>query len=313
MLARWRSFWRALGRRSSFEREMDEELQSHMENRIEHYLRGGLPRKEAVRRARIEFGSVQAYKDQCREARGIHLIDDLRMDLRFAIRGLRKNWLLSGAVILTLTLGIGINTGVFTLINAIVFRPRVDHDPDSFLRLIPAYSAGERSGPLGIRGAATLPDYLALRGARSLRELAAWYDTRERLGENPAPVRALMASCNFFSVFTLDRPRLGRVLQEEDCSTGRAVIVISSELWQSRFAADPQIVGKVVHAGGIPVTIIGVTPSPFAGRWNNADTWFPYTLQPRLHPEINLLEARDTPWLVLAGRLRHGFTRGDPR
>src|SRR5438094_687060 len=116
---------RALLRRASFEQEMDDELREHLEHRIRHFLRAGLPHDEAVRRSRLEFGSIEAYKDRCRQARGIRLIDDLRADLRFALRSLRKSALLSAAIVLTLTLGIGINTGVFTLINAVAFRPRV--------------------------------------------------------------------------------------------------------------------------------------------------------------------------------------------
>src|SRR4051794_10633638 len=107
MWARARSLWRALRHRASFERGMDDELRFHLETRAAHHVARGLSRGDAARQARREFGNPATWRESCREARQLHLFDDLQADLRFALRGLRRNPLLSATVVLTLTLGIG--------------------------------------------------------------------------------------------------------------------------------------------------------------------------------------------------------------
>src|SRR5687767_65019 len=125
------------------------------------------------------------------------LLQDVVSDVRFALRSMQKSVLLSATVVLTLTLAIGFNTGVFTLIHAISFRPRVDKDPASFMRILAAYTK-DPSRP-GRAGGATLSDYLAFRdAAESVHDLAAWSDVSLPLGrENPVEIRALLATCNF--------------------------------------------------------------------------------------------------------------------
>src|SRR5215472_18358529 len=122
----------------------------------------------------------------------LHLVDDLRNDLRFALRSLRKNILLSATVVVTLGFGLGVNTGVFTLINAALFRPYVDKDPSTFFRVVPLYS--DRF----VQGAISLPDYKAyLAGTRSVRDLAAWDDMWTTLGTRaPTTIRVRLVSCN---------------------------------------------------------------------------------------------------------------------
>src|SRR5260370_25525292 len=129
------SVLKALWRREAFEADTDGELRFHLEARIADLVRSGLSRSEAERRARIEFGGVERYKERCREARGLRFLDALRGDVAYSFRGLCENSLLSVAMVLTLTLGIGLNTAVFTMINAIAFRPRVDWDPDPYVQL----------------------------------------------------------------------------------------------------------------------------------------------------------------------------------
>jgi len=136
----------------------------------------------------------------------LHPVVGLRNDLRFALRGLRRNILLSVTVVITLGFGLGLNTGVFTLINAALFRPYVDKDPSTFFRLVALYS--DRF----VQGAISLPDYKAyLAGTRSVGDLAAWDDVWTTLGARASTtIRVALVSCNFFSVYGLDRPELGR-------------------------------------------------------------------------------------------------------
>jgi hypothetical protein len=135
MLRRLRSFWRAVWGRSAFERDMDDEMRFHIETRTADLVKRGLPSADAARQARIEFGNPVAWETPCRQARQLHVLDDLQADIRFALRGVRRHPLLSATVVLTLTLGIGVSCGVFTLFSAVALRPAVDSDADSFIRL----------------------------------------------------------------------------------------------------------------------------------------------------------------------------------
>src|SRR5256884_1531736 len=234
----------------------------------------------------------------------------LWQDLRYAWRSLRRHRVLSVTILATLTLGIGVNAAVFTLINADALRPHVNKDPDSFLRVHAAYTK-DPAHP-GYPGKVTLEDYLAFDHSTRSCDLAAFAQFDAQLGQSdPVGVRALLVSSNFFSVYGLDRPLLGRLLQPADFSAASPVVVLSEELRRNRFGADTQIIGKAVHFNDQPLTIVGVTPMPFAGRISRANAWVPYTLQPYLQPDENLLKPSDADWLTVVGRLKPGFSRPD--
>jgi predicted permease len=233
--------------------------------------------------------------------------DALWQDISYSIRSLRRNALLSIIVIATFTIGIGINAGVFTLINAIALRARVDKDPDSFVRAYTAYI----QDPTRPRapGTTTLEDYLAFRDrARSLRDVAAWAGFDAMIGANDSSEESLLfVSCNFFRLYGLEQPLLGRLLQPTDCGASDPVVVVSERLWRNRLGADPQIIGKVIHLNGQTVTVIGVTPA-FAGQIDNAKAWVPYTLQTYLQRGDDLQRPGESPWLTVEGRLQPGST-----
>ena len=232
----------------------------------------------------------------------------LWQDFRYAARSLHRHTVLSLTVLATLTLGIGVNAAVFTLINADALRPHVNKDPDSFLRVHAAYTK-DPTHP-GYPGKVTLEDYLAFKGDARSCDLAALAQFDAQLGQSdPVRVRALLVTSNFFSVYGLERPLLGRLLQPADYPGASPVVVLSEELWRNRFGADTQIVGKVIHFNDQPLTIIGIAPMPFAGRISRANAWVPYTLQPYLQPDANLLKPSDADWLTVVGRLKPGFSR----
>ena len=121
---RFRSWLQTTLRRSRMEREMDAELRFHIETRAEDLMLAGITREEAMRRARIEFGGIERAKEECRDARTVVLVEGLQGDIRFAVRNLRKHALLSAIVVITLALGIGVSTAVFTLVDATALRAR---------------------------------------------------------------------------------------------------------------------------------------------------------------------------------------------
>jgi hypothetical protein len=168
LLSRVRSWLSAVTRRSRMEGEMDAELRFHIEAFAEDLVRGGVPREEALRRARIEFGGVERAKEECREARGVNFIGSLVQDLRFGLRMLRKNPSFTATAVLALALGIGVNTTVFTASDGVALRPRPVKDPD---RLVGLYRTAERVD----HGGLSYPDYVYYRDhSKSLSDLAMW-------------------------------------------------------------------------------------------------------------------------------------------
>ena len=237
-------------------------------------------------------------------------LDMLLQDVRFAVRSLRRSPFLACTTVLTLALGIGLNTGVFTMINAVLFRARVDKDPDCFVRLYAQNSSS--SVPQGQLGGMSLADYRVYRAAQSLSDLAAWHQIEAMLGgEISGDVRALLVSCNFFSVYGLERPKLGRLFLESECSQSGAgpVAVLSEEIWRNRFAADPQILGRIITLNRHAFTVVGVAPAHFSGRVNNARIWVPYTMQSHLVSGGDLFAQTGTQWLIAEGRLKSGYSR----
>ena len=242
-------------------------------------------------------------------------LDTIALDLRYAARMLRKQPLLTCAVVLTLSIGIAAPTSIFSLLNGFVFRTPASGDPEAFFRVVRA--------DRGARGIATPPQYDAFRQeSRSARELAAW----SRMGMSaplghvdPTRVPGLLVSCNFLRVFGVDAPLAGRLLHPDDCAAALPVAVMSETLWRNRFAADPTVVGTTLAYGAVPVTIVGVAAmAPIQIEAHDpdgdyvTDLWFPYTAHPVLKEtsEFGALFWRDDfPWLELAGVLAPGLSR----
>jgi predicted permease len=246
----------------------------------------------------------------------------LAEDFRFGLRLIRKNWRLSVTIVATLALGIGMNVSVFTLLNAVAFRPRVP-DPDSFVRVSPLHTGDGMSQ----FGAVTDDEYRAYRdGARSLRSVAASYRASVTLGtDRSSTVPAMLVSCNFFDVFGTQHPKSGRFFRPDECTAvGQApVAVVAEEVWRDRYGSDPQILGRTISINDRRFTVVGVAPAQSAARINGAAVWVPYTMQPTMdlgfdsfhqdtsHQDTSQQDTsqQDTPWLWLDGRLAPGASR----
>jgi len=297
-----------IGRRA-LEREMDDEFRGHIAHRADDLQRRGLSREAAERAARVEFGGVEAQKDAARDVRGLRAWDEVRANVAFASRGVAHHPIQSLIVVTTLTLGLGISAVVFSVLNALAFRARVDHDAASFTRIFASYRS-DTSGP-SFAAAVPLRDYLAYaRQMRSLSPIAGWQHVQLALSAGAKATPGALVTCGFFDVYGPVRPIAGRVLQRDDCDSRAPVAVIGNELWHSAFGADPGAVGRVLRINGQSIRIVGVAPT-FGSASSDDQVWLPYTLRGRLQLGPDDPTSPNAMWLFLDGRLTPGATRGD--
>jgi len=307
-----RSWWSATRGRSRMESEMDAELRFHIEAFAEDLVRSGISREEAWRRARIEFGGVERAKEECREARGANLLESIAQDLRYGLRMLTKNPGSTAAVVLALALGIGLNTTVFSFVNALLLRPpaRVE-DPNQLMELWL-----HNRGASGIEGylPLTYPDYVYYRDHnQSFAGMLAFDGDPESVIWNRSGVGQIvqgqLVSGNFFSLLGVNAS-MGRTLLPEDDHPGSAkmVVVLGHSFWQQRLGSDPHVVGKHLVLNGISFDVIGVAPSEFAGLLVaiEPDFWAPVSMAEQLLHDPGRLTNRQGYWLFAVGRLKPG-------
>jgi predicted permease len=234
-----------------------------------------------------------------------------RQDILYAIRSARRTPLLSSIAVGALALGIGLNTGVFTLLNTLFLEAPTRVAPSRFVQIYPRYE-GWFTGA-GQYSTFTTEDYDAIHmRTHTLEDVAAWQASSATLGQESKRVGTMFISCNYFHVFGIDRPLQGRFLSPDECRSGATaqVAVLSETFWRAAFAQDPQMVGKTIHLNGVPMVVVGII-SADAANFLPGGIFIPYTLQPLLERNDNLLRNPDAPWLSVAGRLRNGFSRLD--
>jgi predicted permease len=232
-------------------------------------------------------------------------------DLQYALRSVTRAPLVTCLMVLALSVGIGLNAGMFTMIAGFWFRARVEKDPNSFVQVLPKYNSTQ----YGTGGffSSSVADYTAYRSdPRSLIEVAAWSEVSATLDDSGERLLPLLVTPNFFALYGLDRPKFGRLFRPEECSTPGAapVAIISEELWKRQYAADPQILGRVLRINHHPFTVVGVAPAKFPGRLKDG-VWIPYTMQPQFYNGEDYFQKSNSPWLVVEGRLRPGYSRSD--
>ena len=291
----WRQVLQRLRGRDRVEAELDAELRDHVERQVADYVQTGMPVREARRRARLEFGGLDQVKELCRDARGARWIEDISRDLRHAFRRLARDRSLVTLAVTTLGLGIGLNVTVFAMVHAIFVRGLPYDDPG---RIVNVWSNSDRSSRYQ---RVSLPDFEDYRrGATTLAGLAAFtVDDRMSLSDAehaPAPLNGSLVTANTFRL--LGQPvLLGRDFLPADGRRGaERTVILGHRVWRDRYAADPDVVGRVVRVDGEPSTVIGVMPHgvrfPF-----RAELW--RALQP-----TETLERRDARRLATVGRLR---------
>jgi putative ABC transport system permease protein len=252
---------RALFRRRSMEAELEAELCAHVEHQVEKYVQSGMSREEAKRQAKLKFGGVEQVKEECRDGWGIRLITELGQDVRYGLRQLRRSPGFTAVAVITLALGIGANTAIFSIVNAVLLRPLPYRDPS---RLVYISEFWPRETPVRTVPSPDFANWSA--HAQLFDGLAAYGGGAEvnlRSEREPERVQGVRVTAGFFSLLGVQPFRGRGFLPEEDRPGGPHVVLLSYELWQELFGSDMNAVGKSVDLDGIPYTIVGIMPAGF--------------------------------------------------
>jgi predicted permease len=301
----------ALFRKQQVEQELDDELRGYLEASIEEKMRGGLEREHAIRAARVEMGSLDAIKDHTRDVGWEAAVESIWRDLRYAMRGLRKSPAFSTVAVLTLALGIGANTAIFSVVNALMLRPLPVERPDELISLAAVY-------PDGIEPVFSYAAYrqFAVDGADVADVVAASSGRRDAITIDgpPEPINNKWVSGNYFMVLGVPAAA-GRVLlpSDERPPPGEPVAVLSDAYWTRRFGRDPSVIGRSFSLKATAFTIVGVAPRGFFGETlgESPDMWIPQTAQPGA-PSY-LWSGHSTTWLGLLARRKPGITVAQAR
>jgi predicted permease len=306
LVARLKSWLRVSGRRADFEREMQDEMRTHLELYQADLRRHGLSEAEARRRALAEFGSVEARKEECREAVGLRLFGELRADVAYALRLLRRSPAFTIVALLSLALGIGANSAIFSLIDTVLVKTLPVQNPE---QLFFVDNSGGKSG--GSSGP-PYPCFERLRDHnRFLSGIAAFSGRQFKVTIDGLPerVRGQYASGSYFDLLGV-RAIYGRVLKAaDDAEPGRGgpdgpVAVISDAFWTRRFARDPSVLGKNIQVGTQWVTTVGVTPPGFFGL----QVGMPVDITVPMMLVEQGLQSKQSWWLSVIGRVAPGAT-----
>ena len=289
---------RALFGKGRMDAEMDEELRFHLEKETEKHIRAGIDPVVARRKAMIAFGGVDRFREQAREERGVRPMEDLMQDARYAFRQIRRNPGFSFVAILTLALGIGATTTIFSVVNGILLNPLTFHEPD---RLVQVWPEQTFTKSLFTQFKAEVP-FLEGMSANS-------HQTFTFSGEGEADPEELWGgsvSSGHFQLLGVS-PAMGRAFTEEDEIPGQGqVVILSHGLWERRFGSDPDILGRAVYVGdgeGMRRTVVGVMPPDYRPIYEAWNLWVPFQIDPSNFPDFE-----GTASLRLLGRVADGVT-----
>jgi predicted permease len=268
-----------LFRKQRRDREFAAEMESHLQMHIEDNLRAGMSAADARREALIKLGGIEQTRENYRDQRGLPLLETLFQDLRFALRLLRKDPGFTSIAVLTLALGMGATTTIFSVVNSVLLRPLPYQNHDQLLRV-------EETHPGSVGSGVTFATFLDLaREVKTVENVSAFREWVFNVtgGGEPQQVSGALISENFFTALG-SQPLLGRTIQPEDDRAGgnNRVAVLSYALWHSRFGADSRILGQTLSVNAEPFTVIGVMPPGFDFP-QHAEMWCPLVPGSGLH------------------------------
>ncbi len=314
------SWLQRLFARKRMDIDLDKELRFHIDAQVADKIRSGIPETDARHLTRLEFGAIDQIKEHCRERRGTLWVESILQDVRYGLRQLRKSPAFTLTAVITLALGIGATTAIFTLIQSVLDRSLPVADPSRLYRVGDQttccyYGAGfERDD--GDFDLFPYDLYLNLKqSSPEFEQLAAveagGSSLSLRWGTSPAqPLRSEFVSGNYFTMLGV-AAYAGRPLTQNDDKAGAApALVLSYAAWQSNFGGDPAIVGSTVYVQTLPFTVVGITPPHFFGDRiveRPPDVWMPLSNEPAIQGVGTSLLPQgddDTAWLYLLGRVR---------
>jgi putative ABC transport system permease protein len=283
------------------EREMDAELRFHLEAYAEDLVRGGVPHQEAMRRARLEFGAIEGAKEECREARGANLVESLVQDLRYGASNMLRTPGFTAITVLTLALGIGATTAIFTAVNPILFESLPYPHAG---RIVMIWDVGAE----GLRSHVAFHTYRELaartRSFEAVAVMKLWQPTLVSAKE-PERFDGQFVSASYFHALGVP-PFLGRDFEtSDDRLNGPRVVILSAALWKRRFGGDPTIIGRQITLDDSSYSVIGVMPSSFENVLvPSVELWTP--LQYDAEHSTSFLTREWGNHLRMVGRLKPG-------
>jgi predicted permease len=304
ILRRFKVWFRALFQKRKLDAEMDEEIRSHIELRTEANIEAGMNPKEAHLAALRQFGWTDLIKEKCRDQRGVRWIENVLQDVRFGARQLRQNAGFTIVAVLTLALGIGANTFVFSVLNSTYLRPLPFHDPGSLVHVAVLGKTGDFQK-------VSFPQFVYLRdNSETLHSISALQAAGINLTavDEPSSLQASHVSAGFFEFLGI-QPLLGRTFVSSEHEVGaNHVVVLGYWVWQRNFSGARDVVGRIVELNREAYRIIGVLPPDFSVpvEAGNSEIWLPMAISPA---DLQ----NDNPNVSVVGRLKTGKTIGQAK
>lgn len=310
-----------LFRKEREEQRLDAELRFHLDKQVSDFVAAGESREDALRRANLQFGAIESIMQQTRESRRANFVETTWQDVNFALRMLRKSPGFAAAAILTLALGIGANTALFSLLNALILRDLPIPHPEQLVR----FGVRPPDWPDNDLSALSLPVFERLsRDQKVFSSTFAWWgDAVTNIEVNGALTRAetWAVDGHFFSELGAT-PEIGRLITPDDVDLSTPnppqIAVLGYAFWQRHYGAAPDVLGKTLKIENLPFTIVGVTRDGFTGVSADMppEVIVPLNAEPLVVGEADVqkhLQRRDALWIEAAGRLRNGVTLGQAR
>jgi len=309
--------FRALFHRGAVEQELEDELQFHLHQQAAKLEAGGMGHDEAMRRARIAFGGLDRIKDDTRDVSGVSWIEIIGQDLRYALRGLRARPVFTASVVLTLGLGIGANVAMFGIVDQLLLRiPPYLRDAERVHRVYLTYT---NRGEDITESTTEFTRYLDFgRYSKSAEALALFAERRFAIGagEDARELPVGVVSASFWGFFDAP-PAAGRYFttREDTIPEGAPVVVLSYAYWQAQYGGSPDVIGRSIQIGPMPLTIIGVTPPGFVGLADEGtpvafipSTLYAYGVSQQRRGRINYYTTYNWGWLSVLVRRKPGVS-----
>jgi len=307
LLAKTSAFLRNVFSKRHVEADLQDEVRSHLQMLTDEHLRDGMSPEEAQRTAGIELGGVEQVKEQVREQRLGNWLHSLYSDSRFALRQLLKNPGFTTVTLLTIALGIGVNTAIFSVIDAVLLRPLPFHDP---ARLVACKSIDTKDPTQG--GDISYPAFLDWRAqSHSFQAMSVYNVTSFTYtgGEQPESIRSAVVSANLFSTLGVS-PALGRTFanDEDQPANAQPAVILSYEFWQSHFGGDPNVLGRPLTLDSDQYTVVGIMPPrfQFPVQKERVELWV--TIAHDLKGKLGMATQRGASYLDVIARLNPAVT-----